>query len=661
MKTIKTILNDHRVKPFIKHILFSILFSYAITLNLIVRTSEEIDKKLLGKGSALGRLFYDLQQSSSSNHTMLLCLACSMFIYFRYAEQFRPKVKFERKHLKIGAFLIALMYVVGLSISIDGTLAGLYMNYRSIIKSVIVFLGVYIFAVYAFYIIYHLIGKAENPVILDNRKRDKRIMRISLVAILLCWLPYIIAFYPGMLMMDTCDQLLQANGFPCITYNNLAYHASDTVFLNDSNPVFNTVVVGFFFKFGKLIGNQNLGIFFYSIIQVLMTAAIFSYSIVFAYKKGISKHICIFGILFYAIMPLFPTYAYTVVKNSLASLLIIAYMFVLYDVIFHTQEFIQKKWKMCLFVALSLLSMLNNKSGMYIMLLSGIVLCIAKRKYWKQLLLIVFVPILMFQAYTSFLLPAFNVSPGKSEELYSIPYQQTARYVRDHGDKVTEEERKIIDKVLIYDKLAENYNPLLSDGIKGKSCRMNHTSEEKKEYLKVWFIMFWKQPVCYMEATLQNTYYQFFPNISAGPVYTESMKKCSNYLDKYSDDGYFKLGWVDGLEQSRVTINQWIKVARKLPILGILSNIGLYTWILLILTVIAVAKRKYKLLLLYSPHYVNLLICFAGPYGSIRYTLPTIYCAFFLLVVTIHVISKKDTEEEEKCCEKEVLSDNTCV
>ena len=44
--------------------------------------------------------------------------------------------------------------------------------------------------------------------------------------------------------------------------------------------------------------------------------------------------------------------------------------------------------------------------------------------------------------------------------------QQTARYIRDYGNEVTDDERTAIEKVLDYDAIAQSYMPELSDGVK---------------------------------------------------------------------------------------------------------------------------------------------------------------------------------------------------
>ena len=53
-----------------------------------------------------------------------------------------------------------------------------------------------------------------------------------------------------------------------------------------------------------------------------------------------------------------------------------------------------------------------------------------------------------------------------SRVFFSIPMQQTARYLKEYPDDVTKEEAKAIDGVMKYDEIADLYNPELSDPVK---------------------------------------------------------------------------------------------------------------------------------------------------------------------------------------------------
>ena len=53
--------------------------------------------------------------------------------------------------------------------------------------------------------------------------------------------------------------------------------------------------------------------------------------------------------------------------------------------------------------------------------------------------------------------------------MMSLPYQVTARTVKEHKDELTKEEYKAIDDVLSIEGLGEAYNPTVSDPIKWRA------------------------------------------------------------------------------------------------------------------------------------------------------------------------------------------------
>ena len=80
-----------------------------------------------------------------------------------------------------------------------------------------------------------------------------------------------------------------------------------------------------------------------------------------------------------------------------------------------------------------------------------------------------------------------DIPAGSVGEALSIPMQQTARYIRDYGNEVTDDERTAIEKVLDYDAIVQSYMPELSDGV--------------KQYYKIpvrvtWPAICWSGPKC---------------------------------------------------------------------------------------------------------------------------------------------------------------------
>lgn len=86
------------------------------------------------------------------------------------------------------------------------------------------------------------------------------------------------------------------------------------------------------------------------------------------------------------------------------------------------------------------------------------------------------------------LLPINDVQPGGIQEMLSVPFQQTARFVKYYGDELSEEDKEAINHILDYNQLAEKYNPDKSDPVKD-TIRKEITKTEWKAYINVYLKM----------------------------------------------------------------------------------------------------------------------------------------------------------------------------
>ena len=124
--------------------------------------------------------------------------------------------------------------------------------------------------------------------------------------------------------------------------------------------------------------------------------------------------------------------------------------------------------QVALFVAVTLLVCLTKKTGVYIVLPALMLVAVMYRKNGVSHALVPFVlaSVAMFVVVPS-IIASFGMTSGGKQEMLAVPLSQTARVVADHGDDVTAEERASIDALLGYDNLAQRYDPLNADSVKG--------------------------------------------------------------------------------------------------------------------------------------------------------------------------------------------------
>ena len=137
---------------------------------------------------------------------------------------------------------------------------------------------------------------------------DKRLPRgvffaISLIVNTVCWIPYFLAYYPGILSYDSYIQIEQiASG---------AY--------NEHHPLMHTLLIRFFMTLGdKAFKSVNTGIAIYCLFQCVILAAVISYAIAVLHDRMGS----IPAIVVMIVMAIFPINGYmsvTVTKDILFS------------------------------------------------------------------------------------------------------------------------------------------------------------------------------------------------------------------------------------------------------------------------------------------------------------------------------------------------------
>ena len=216
---------------------------------------------------------------------------------------------------------------------------------------------------------------------------------------------------------------------------------------------------------------------------------------------------------------------------------------------------------------------LFRNNGIHVFLLSFPFIFLVLRRLWKKNLIVLIITLLFSYSYSNIVLPAFKITDGSIREMLSIPFQQTARYVSKYEDSIPKNERDAIDTILIYDTLKERYKPNISDPVKEKFNKYA-TSEELKEYFIVWFKQFFKDPVVYAEATIENTYGYFYPNTSNWYIYYK-------YDSRLKDSG-FEYSY-NSLSNLRKILSNYGRGFPSIPIIGLFVNIGFNGMMLLFL------------------------------------------------------------------------------
>lgn len=443
---------------------------------------------------------------------------------------------------------------------------------------------------------------------------DKHPFLFSLIFMLLCYLPYIISFYPAILSPDPSYQIKQYFKIPN-KYSTYSVMLDPNVTITNHHPVIHTLLLGTCVKIGTIINNVNLGLFIYSIIQILTLTSTLAYTIKFLKNQNINNNYLLLMLLVYSLVPAFPFYSMSAVKDVIFTSLIILYIIKLYEFIKTDEITISNIIKT--FILMILIILFRN-NGIHTLALSfPFLLLLKKTKKYKYKIITLIILFLGFNfTYNNIILPYFKITPTSIRETLSIPFQQTARYVKYHESEISDNEKEAIDKVLEYDTLKERYKNEIADPVKNKYNKYT-TNEELKDYFKVWFIELLKHPKTYIEATINNTYGYYYPI------------KTNWYIYHKFDSRIVKDGFnyhYNNLNTSRKILTTYGQTFQSIPILNIFVNIGINVWILIFMLSYLIYLKKYKEIIYLSPPFILVLVCIASPVNTyFRYAMPYVF------------------------------------
>lgn len=533
-------------------------------------------------------------------------------------------IEIKNKRLYICCAILAVIFasfeVIGNSIDTYLNLDGILANNIAVCKSIIKWLG---YAIIIFTIL------AEIYSILDKKEffkggckwftNNKRTFFLTWAIIFVAWIPYFLNYYPGIISMDSMSQIMQS-----LSLKNLSNH----------HPILHTVFIGICMNIGKSLGNYNIGVAIYSLIQMLITSAIFSFTIYYMSKRNINIKIRIFTLLFYAFYPVNALYSITMWKDILFAGAMLIFTIMMTEIATNREHFLKSKLKNVLIVISMILVILFRNNGLYVVILTIPFMFIFARKHYKKLITITVIVLAFYGLWKGTIFAIFDIDEGSVREALSIPLQQFARMSKN--ENLTDDERWRIYKYLPVDNLGELYYPTISDQVKNNFDN-EAFANDKIGFVKLWIKLCLKYPRSAVEAFLCNNYGYWYPEtvnwVVAREIYQSNLES-----EQALDLKTTPIIKIESLEKYNTILDR-----RDLPLNSMIYSIGFIFWVVMAMLMYAIYKKEYKLILIYIPVIVLWGTCLASPvFGEFRY----IYSMFTCLPILIGIhFREKDKKE----------------
>lgn len=437
---------------------------------------------------------------------------------------------------------------------------------------------------------------------------------------ILAWSICFMAYYPGILSYDFAPQIIQYIQGQITTHH----------------PALHTLLVGSMWKLGYVgLGNANIGIALYCILQMLVLSLVYLRGAYLLLKSGVSifKYICYSA--FVAFFPLNGFMVCTVTKDVLFAAFVLLLVMTILEIATSRYDKVPFTTYVLLVVAVMGTSIFRN-NGKYAML--GLITALLwmylreknNRKKHFRILAVVAVTFLSTLLVTKGIETVFQFESGSKREMLSVPIQQMARVAVNHHETMDEELLQYIESCIGTDYV-EKYRPEIADPVKD-TFDVNAALGNPGVFVKNYFKMLTKYPKDFFMAFVDlNAGYLFFwdetcawINGDMGYIQTEVNEV---FLESIGITMQSKLPKLHGYLQNWTTKNLYLNNM----ILRVLFAPAWYFYLALAYFVYALFKKNQNHLpiaFFFATYFVTL---FLGPGVMVRYIYPVMISVFFIL------------------------------
>lgn len=449
------------------------------------------------------------------------------------------------------------------------------------------------------------------------------------ILMILAWIPVLLATYPSNYVYDAGYQL---SGYK---NNVISLH----------HPLIHTEMLGFFtFHIGKnLFHNSGLGLFLYTIVQMLWLALALALVIRFMILHNVNPIYRLLVLLFFMFSPFISVLAISPTKNIPYTASFIIFILLLLGMYEKPNRW--HSWKyMVLFLITGFVNVIFENQGIYVLILGMLASLIFSRRYWKQVTVLAVLILTLYGFYSGPItreLHGYLDPNDRAIEKMSVPIMQLTDTVSHKESNLKTNERKQIREYIptysFYSKGLQD----CSDTYKG-AFNVKKYRSDKEEFWHLWLTVGMHNINQYMDAFAKLTIGYWYPNMNYPDIH--SGKKYLEYYDTMAihnnnDQGWYKIicSPVNGFQIINRRFNDFCNniSVKKVPIISVLSSVAFNIWFYLLFCGWTVIHKhtQYALVNCLLFGFIGTLLL--GPVTLYRYALPVILVNPLLLAIML--------------------------
>lgn len=405
----------------------------------------------------------------------------------------------------------------------------------------------------------------------------------------LVWSAYWVALWPGSITQDSFRQIIQ--GLHLVPYS-------------DHHPIAHTLgIEALLTPLLALTGNITVSLAAITAMQMLVLAAIFALCVDAMREFALPPWILTATYALFLLHPLTGWYSVTLWKDIWLGTFILVLGTLSAKIFFRYRLGKPISWKMWALFALSIIAIaFAKKTGVIVVL----PLIIGAALYLRGRTLVRWIAtgvssVLIYLLGHALIVAALDVRPGSEVEAWSLPAQQIARTVNVHGDELSPEQKTAIARYFNNADIGERYQPWISDPIKNR-LNADLLRTERAEFIALWADLAREYPVSYLDATVNQTYGYWYPDVAYWMTSASSWSDILRYNagdnrkdtveKKVAGELYQDLNGGKVVDVERYTPELYpLNSIRRIPIVGWLLSLGAWTWAAVALTAASIVRR----------------------------------------------------------------------
>lgn len=398
----------------------------------------------------------------------------------------------------------------------------------------------------------------------------------TFVICLLCWLPYYLYQYPGIMTPDSINQFTQVLGIT--PYSN-------------HHPWAHTMLFGLFYHIGyALTGNMVAAVSFYTFFQMCLLSGSISYFISTLRSRRIRPFVLLLITAFYALIPYHAVFSVTIWKDIPFAAAVLLFSCTILRLIY--MERIRFP-EMAVFIISGTMICLFRSNGWYAFLAVLPFLLFVYRKkakiFYPALLVILCAAVIVKYP----VMRAFRVEQPDFIESVCIPMQQITAVICNDRE-LTDQQLALVENVVDLTYIKDLYNPTFADNIKElvRAGNQDYLNAHKKEFLRLWIELGLRYPGDYLTAYVKQTYGYWYPDSFYLVAEAEGVS-----ATKYGVSHTPLIGGPLVIKGKEIAI----KLGSMVPIYGTLWSMGVACWIMIFSIGTVIIRRENHKLVCYLP------------------------------------------------------------